>query len=47
MLDGEGIESGVSLRGADRGVRVAAPVLGRELPGLLYKAGLNHPSRAQ
>jgi isopropylmalate/homocitrate/citramalate synthase len=41
MLDSEGIESGVSVPALIEVSEWLSSVLGRELPGLLYKAGLN------
>jgi isopropylmalate/homocitrate/citramalate synthase len=39
LLEGEGISSGVSLEGLIEATEWLAGVLGRELPGLVYKAG--------
>jgi isopropylmalate/homocitrate/citramalate synthase len=39
LLDGEGVGSGVSLDGLIEAAEWLAAVLGRELPGLVYKAG--------
>jgi isopropylmalate/homocitrate/citramalate synthase len=39
LLDGEGIDTGVSLDGLIEAAEWLAGVLGRELPGLVYKAG--------
>jgi hydroxymethylglutaryl-CoA lyase/(R)-citramalyl-CoA lyase len=39
LLDGEGIDTGVSLDGLIEAAEWLADVLGRELPGLVYKAG--------
>ena len=41
MLDGEGIDTGVSVEALIGVSEWLSAVLGRELPGLLYKAGLN------
>ena len=39
LLEGEGISAGVSLDGLIAAAEWLAGVLGRELPGLVYKAG--------
>ncbi|MGI8714072.1 MAG: hydroxymethylglutaryl-CoA lyase [Solirubrobacteraceae bacterium] len=39
LLEGEGVQSGVSLDGLIDAAHWLAAVLGRELPGLVYKAG--------
>jgi hydroxymethylglutaryl-CoA lyase/(R)-citramalyl-CoA lyase len=39
LLDGEGVSTGVSLDGLIAAAEWLAGVLGRELPGLVYKAG--------
>jgi isopropylmalate/homocitrate/citramalate synthase len=45
MLDGEGIETGVSVQALIEVSEWLSSVLRRALPGLLYKAGLNDPPR--
>jgi isopropylmalate/homocitrate/citramalate synthase len=45
LLDGEGIESGVSVPALIEVSEWLSSLLGRELPGLLYKAGRNDPAR--
>jgi isopropylmalate/homocitrate/citramalate synthase len=40
LLDGEGIESGIDLEALIAVARWLESVLGRELPGQLYRAGL-------
>jgi isopropylmalate/homocitrate/citramalate synthase len=44
MLDGEGIDIGVSVPALIEVSEWLSSVLGRELPGLLYRAGLNDPA---
>jgi hydroxymethylglutaryl-CoA lyase/(R)-citramalyl-CoA lyase len=39
LLEGEGVSSGVSLDGLIEAAEWLAGVLGRELPGLVYKSG--------
>jgi isopropylmalate/homocitrate/citramalate synthase len=45
MLDGEGVDCGVLMPALIEVSEWLSTVLGRELPGLLYKAGLNDPLR--
>jgi isopropylmalate/homocitrate/citramalate synthase len=45
MLNGEGIDTGVSVGALIEVSEWLSSVLGRELPGLLYKAGLNDPAQ--